>query len=1045
MLVSTAMAFSLGTAAFAEQATPETAAQSEPAMLAQQAPADSTPAVQNNVENPAAEFVLQSLVDGQWQDKQRVQCATLQEAFDLAAAAEQEDNMLLAVNLMRDVTESITIPAYIPAYNNEIQFHLQGHNLTATNGPAITMGRNSSLNIDDWNGGAVINGGANSAIYCIGYDSCLNIYGGTFISETEVLRTDAGTTNSIWISGGTYSNSLPESVRIANGYKQVKRSGMYAVVKESTAVACTNKQDGTTTEYNSLQEAIDAAIADSSIYRVDLLNDVIASITVENASSYISLNLNGWTLTAEAGKPAVTVGAMASRDGMFGFFDTAGTGTVNGGDSPALYVLENTYDVTSANINGATLTAQSGPVAVAQGRIYIGGGTLVGAPAQPVMQYGTTQSSNNGVQNGEFWIQGGTLRAGEGGYLFAVRPGTSGETGRAICNLASGYGMNNELTTGTYYGDMGDVESLKNHLFIQAGTFDREVPDEVIAATAEQEKRGDMYIVKRSEMAAQVNGFKYKTVQDAVDNNGGKGETVTLLRDFTGNLLLEKGQTVTLDLNGHIMRQKDDGNAGVLVNNGTLTIMRGRVEGTFVLDDPDAVIYVGQGVPVQREQLSKNMDFGKDKVNGYTTILWYDEALAADLAKLLQEADAGLKNDGMTLDSITAEQLANAANMTTDGKYAVHGAYNWLNEMDETLVQGVLKTQTYAGYATQLENLKKLHDACWKPGTDVRDVDTEIDPGTVAAPKADNVPADKQPTAEDAEKAADKLLGDLTKNDTVNKFEDNGLSDAADLKKIESTGNKLLTFMLSVKLKSLELGTEVVKDDNGDVQVKLPAQKLVFEVEPLVRIDGDQDYTLVGNDKLNGSVTVRLPIPADVTAKYAKVVHENDADRYLEIRTAENGDKYVEFTVTHFSKFTVTFTNELPKAVEPAQPAVPVQGGTDATPAQSQSSTPAPAAKQDDSAYYTCKACGYHDWTAVDGGYKCNHCGYVESVKQLAGYPNVKGTAQVGKAATKTSAKTLSTIPQTSDDMPVAALAATAVAALLGLGVTAAAKRKHSK
>ena len=57
-------------------------------------------------------------------------------------------------------------------------------------------------------------------------------------------------------------------------------------------------------------------------------------------------------------------------------------------------------------------------------------------------------------------------------------------------------------------------------------------------------------------------------------------------------------------------------------------------------------------------------------------------------------------------------------------------------------------------------------------------------------------------------------------------------------------------------------------------------------------------------------------------------------------------------------------------------------------------STPAPTATPaptpDDSIYYTCKQCGYHNWTAVADGYRCDHCGAVTTV-QLSGYPNVKG------------------------------------------------------
>ena len=66
-------------------------------------------------------------------------------------------------------------------------------------------------------------------------------------------------------------------------------------------------------------------------------------------------------------------------------------------------------------------------------------------------------------------------------------------------------------------------------------------------------------------------------------------------------------------------------------------------------------------------------------------------------------------------------------------------------------------------------------------------------------------------------------------------------------------------------------------------------------------------------------------------------------------------------------------------------------------------------------------------------------------MKQLAGYPNVKGTATVGKAAANagTTKAAMSAIPQTSDDMPITALAIAAIAALLGLGVTVVLKRKN--
>lgn len=110
----------------------------------------------------------------------------------------------------------------------------------------------------------------------------------------------------------------------------------------------------------------------------------------------------------------------------------------------------------------------------------------------------------------------------------------------------------------------------------------------------------------------------------------------------------------------------------------------------------------------------------------------------------------------------------------------------------------------------------------------------------------------------------------------------------------------------------------------------------------------------------------------------------------------------------------------------PATPSAPAVGGSDV--------------------YYTCPACGYHDWTATSEGYRCNNCGYLESTKQLSGYSNVKGVYEPksGAAAAPAAANAVNTsgVPQTSDDLPLTGLVVLAVAALLGLGVTVVLKKR---
>ena len=129
-----------------------------------------------------------------------------------------------------------------------------------------------------------------------------------------------------------------------------------------------------------------------------------------------------------------------------------------------------------------------------------------------------------------------------------------------------------------------------------------------------------------------------------------------------------------------------------------------------------------------------------------------------------------------------------------------------------------------------------------------------------------------------------------------------------------------------------------------------------------------------------------------------------------------------------------------PEEPTPAPTAAPT-----ATPAPVEAApaaTAAPTATPDDSQYYTCVACGHHNWTATADGYKCDTCGHLET-KQISGYKNVKGTYTPTASSAKTAAATASTIPQTSDEMPIVPIAIIAIAALLGLGVTAYMKKKQ--
>lgn len=103
------------------------------------------------------------------------------------------------------------------------------------------------------------------------------------------------------------------------------------------------------------------------------------------------------------------------------------------------------------------------------------------------------------------------------------------------------------------------------------------------------------------------------------------------------------------------------------------------------------------------------------------------------------------------------------------------------------------------------------------------------------------------------------------------------------------------------------------------------------------------------------------------------------------------------------------------------------------------SATPAPA---DNTTYYTCPACGTHNWTATDNGYRCDNCGYLETGKQLSGYGNVKGTYTPG-STTAPKAAAAGALPQTGDESNLPLWGGLAVVCALALGGIVLYKRKR--
>ena len=80
---------------------------------------------------------------------------------------------------------------------------------------------------------------------------------------------------------------------------------------------------------------------------------------------------------------------------------------------------------------------------------------------------------------------------------------------------------------------------------------------------------------------------------------------------------------------------------------------------------------------------------------------------------------------------------------------------------------------------------------------------------------------------------------------------------------------------------------------------------------------------------------------------------------------------------TQFYKCSVcgaTRTESIPALVAPVQTSTASSESNTSAPA----TTATPQVQSGHAAvYFTCTACGYHNWTATEGGYACDHCGAV--------------------------------------------------------------------
>ena len=241
------------------------------------------------------------------------------------------------------------------------------------------------------------------------------------------------------------------------------------------------------------------------------------------------------------------------------------------------------------------------------------------------------------------------------------------------------------------------------------------------------------------------------------------------------------------------------------------------------------------------------------------------------------------------------------------------------------------------------------------------------------------------------------------------------------------------------------------------------AEQPVAETKPEERAEKQfgaiQLYTVAAQTidfaKVTGSIvdqgknvyTLTVNMPAGVTnemtpAGYEVTVYVLNSDNYQMvhgtdvnsearldnvIRIAANEKDSTKLDVTFWVPHFSTYTIFPMKATEQQKP--DTDQGSQGSQSSNSSSGSSGYEAPDDSIYYTCPKCGYHNWTAAEGGYLCDHCGYMEVVKELAGWPNVNGVAVKTSNPTSLSAVYAGAIKATGASMSMLALAVVAMAA----------------
>lgn len=739
----------------------------------------------------------------------------------------------------------------------------------------------------------------------------------------------------------------------------------------------------TSKTYKTLQDAITNAMA-----QVVLTSNVTESVTIPAGKS-IQLNLNDHKITNTAGKHTITNN---------GTLTIAGNGTVDN-VSHGRAALYNEKDATAIVESGAFTRSQeagnspsssggnSWYVVYNDGTLTFNGGTVesTGKFSSLIVSGQNDSSAVMTINNGNF-SNGFIVIKAEGGTT-NITGGTFNSPEQTLQNWDS----ITTVTGGTLNGAISSwvwENSTTNGVTISG---DAVVNGNLTAANYDNKSSIASSITING---GKINGeLKKRNIDDAADATytGAKFEVTagTFTKKFSASYLAS----------GLALKENADGT--YTVGEKTVDTKPAEPEKTEVSDNAESK------VEVKKE----------------------DNITASEVVEAAKSTEIVSKDDATT-DKISQE-VTNSATVTVKGKDVA---------IDSTEAAEAAKGAISAAATDSSKN--------FDPDAENKDITIVAVPKLVVEPKAAaNNDTDVSMTFDI------KMLYDVkatVADDVKNMTESNTVTLE---KNKEMPAEQVPTVAISLDVSALKIpeGQKVfvrhVKED-GTVyyyEAETKTESGIVKTITFVNPDGFSEFTVMANK----AVTVKVD-GQDVTFTtddIGKAFTAVPQDGYNWLGVSINGTVYTTFTKELYDAAykgeALVGSNAYEEIAKPTPAPTAAPTATPAPVEAAPATTAAPTATPDDSQYYTCAACGHHNWTATADGYKCDTCGHLET-KQISGYKNVKGTYAPTASSTKTAAATASTIPQTSDEMPIVPIAIIAIAALLGLGVTAYMKKKQN-